>query len=251
MNFCPTGLGGTMKETLFNEKLITREFGSLVFSVAELTDWARSKRIVIPTIHNLECSKFVQVEYFLSAIQNPSYSLTESEALQIVEADEQLKTDSNSKLAPNFAIGAQVSDKWRALIKAGIDSDELRLLSFGTKLPIDAEAKDENSNPEIDIAALATRTELINAFGKFTGMDKTWFLHLADTPKLKTARKFKGKSGRHSVGPLFCPYEVMQWLIDPKRRKGVMLSNTTGWRILRNKFPKTYDANSKGDPTDY
>ena len=101
---------------------------------------------------------------------------------------------------------------------------------------------------EIDFTMVATRKNLIDAFGKFTGMDITWFKNLNDTPKLKAARKFVGQGGRHSAEPLFCPYEVMQWLVDPKRRKGKPLSDGTAWRLLRGNFEKVYNQYSIGDP---
>jgi hypothetical protein len=101
---------------------------------------------------------------------------------------------------------------------------------------------------EIDFTMVATRKELIDAFGKFTDMNMTWFDNLTDTPKLKAARKFTGQGGRHSAEPLFCPYEVMQWLADPKRRKGKPLSNQTAWRLLKGNFSKVYNQYSIGDP---
>jgi hypothetical protein len=101
---------------------------------------------------------------------------------------------------------------------------------------------------EVDFTLVATRKELIDAFGKFTGMNMTWFDNLNDSPKLKAARKFTGQGGRHSSEPLFCPHEVMQWLANPKRRKGKSLSVTTAWRLLKNHFPKVYNQYSIGDP---
>ena len=101
---------------------------------------------------------------------------------------------------------------------------------------------------EIDLAMVATRTELIDAFGNFTGMDKSWFDNLTDSPKLMAARKFTGQGGRHSAEPLFCPYEVTQWLADPKRKKGRRLNDTTAWRLLKSNFPKVYNQYSIGDP---
>jgi len=101
---------------------------------------------------------------------------------------------------------------------------------------------------EIDFTMVATRKDLIDAFGKFTEMNMTWFDNLTDTPKLKAARKFTGQGGRHSAEPLFCPYEVMQWLADPKRKKGKPLSETTAWRLLKGNFGKVYNQYSIGDP---
>ena len=74
------------------------------------------------------------------------------------------------------------------------------------------------------------------------------FNNLNDVPKLKAARKSKGKGSRHSYEPLFCPYEVMVWLIDPKRRKGKSLTADTAWRMLESHFPTVYNAYAIGDP---
>ena len=96
--------------------------------------------------------------------------------------------------------------------------------------------------------AWATRKELIDAFGKFTGMNMSWFDNLNDSPKLKAARKQAGQGGRHSAEPLFCPYEVMQWLANPKRKKGTPLNDTTAWRLLKTHFSEVYNQYSIGDP---
>jgi hypothetical protein len=100
-----------------------------------------------------------------------------------------------------------------------------------------------------DFKMLATRAQLITAFGAFTGMDATWFENLTDTPKLMNARKVIGKGGRgHIAEPFFCPYEVMVWLIDPKRRKGTPIQPNTAWRMLETHFPTVYNPRSIGDP---
>jgi len=90
---------------------------------------------------------------------------------------------------------------------------------------------------------------LINAFGFSTGMDASWFDKL-EGPLLR-ARVVKGQSGRgRSTAPLFCPYQVMIWLIDPKRKKGRPLSESKGWRILKERFPAIHDKYQIGDPND-
>lgn len=101
---------------------------------------------------------------------------------------------------------------------------------------------------EIDFTVVATRSELIEAFGRFTGMEKSWFDNLTTSPRLMAARKYMGQGGRHSAEPLFCPYEVMQWLIDPKRKKGRPLGEPTAWRLFKSHFPKVYNQYSIGDP---
>lgn len=90
-----------------------------------------------------------------------------------------------------------------------------------------------------DLDDLASPDELIKAFGPCTGMDQSWF----DKPegKLLMAKKVTGKSGRRPHPPLFCPYEVMEWLINPKRKKGQKISVLTGWRQLKKHFSNVYD----------
>lgn len=112
--------------------------------------------------------------------------------------------------------------------------DEAKGLGFAT------------SKAAIDYARLATPQQLIDAFGRFTGMDASWFESLSGTPKLLGARRQPGKSGRNHLPPLFCPYAVMTWLIDPKRKKGRPIEPKTGWRRLKEKFPKAFEAYGVG-----
>jgi len=137
-----------------------------------------------------------------------------------------------------------------------IGFDRAELVAFLDSNQIDHDLRPKDATPslapvvadEIAFDMVATRQDLIAAFGKFTGMDKTWFDNLNTSPKLKAARKYTGRGGRHSRGPLFCPYEVMQWLTDPKRKKGTPLSDTTAWRLLKGNFGKVYNLYSIGDP---
>lgn len=104
-----------------------------------------------------------------------------------------------------------------------------------------------------DFAMLATRQQLIDAFGTFSGLKANWFRALKDSPALLAARKVKGQGGRgHIAEPLFCPFEVMRWLIHPTRRKGGerRMSESKGWGLLEQHFPKVYAAHSVGDPRD-
>jgi hypothetical protein len=88
---------------------------------------------------------------------------------------------------------------------------------------------------------LATPTDLIDAFGKFTGMDKAWFNNVKDTPGLKAALHTAGQGGRNGREPLYYVMPVMQWLADPKRRKGRPMGEAAGWRVLGHKFPKVHE----------
>ena len=99
-----------------------------------------------------------------------------------------------------------------------------------------------------DHSILATRKELIDAYGKFTGMEMSWFANLTDSPKLLAARKVRGRGKRRqSIEPLFCPHEVMVWLIDKKRRKGRCISSDKAWEIWEKHFPNVFNIYLVGD----
>jgi hypothetical protein len=117
----------------------------------------------------------------------------------------------------------------------------------------EVQKKPVESDNAIDYSALATRQQLISAFGTFTGMSEEWFDNITDKPKLLAARKVVGKSRKGEiVVPLFCPYEVMLWLIGSKlRAKGAKkISLDTGWRLLQRHFKIAYELVSKNDPRD-
>ena len=99
-----------------------------------------------------------------------------------------------------------------------------------------------------DYSILATRQDLIDAYRAFTGMDITWFDNLTHSPRLQKARKVLGQGikGR-SIEPYFCPYLVMDWLIDRKRKKGRPISSDKAWEILERRFPKVFNIYSSCD----
>lgn len=101
-----------------------------------------------------------------------------------------------------------------------------------------------------DYGLLATRYQLIKAFGNFTGMDDSWFRNVKDFPALDVARIGRGQGGRgHIVEPMFCPYLVMQWLMKKPRkgsRRQAFKTNEKPWQLLKGHFPKVY-AQHQGD----
>ena len=101
----------------------------------------------------------------------------------------------------------------------------------------------------IDVTLLATSIELVKAFGAYSGMSEDWFVRLDDKPSLKSARKFKGlaKKGR-SIHPLFCPFEVCNWISDPRRKIGQKVSKETAWRKFQEHFPLCYEKFKAYDP---
>lgn len=120
------------------------------------------------------------------------------------------------------------------------------MLAVGASAGVEP-ASDGPAPEPIDFDMLATRQQLIGAFGSFTGMTAAWFVNLRDTPALLAARKIVGTGGNHPTEPLFCPYEVMVWLVDTKRRKGRKVESDTAWRMLESHFPRVYARYSVGD----
>lgn len=88
-------------------------------------------------------------------------------------------------------------------------------------------------DPCIDWKFLATPNELIVAFGAMCGLKAESFSKLQGP--LKMARKVRGKPGRRGSPGLFCPYEVMTWLVKKKKMR-----SDTGWRFLKSHFPAAY-----------
>ena len=99
----------------------------------------------------------------------------------------------------------------------------------------------------VDYSLLAEPKRLIEAFGRNTGMNLKWFRDVKESPGLEKARKVPGKPGRGGFPAMYCPYEVLLWLIDPKRKRGQHLHPNTYWRLLQQNFPKVYDMHARED----
>lgn len=142
-----------------------------------------------------------------------------------------------------------------AVLSSVVSVDDLRryLSGHGYAVAVESIAPDPKSVPThadaIDLGELATSDELIKAFGVFTGMEASWFKKLSDKPVLLAARKRQGCGQRaKTVKALFCPFEVMQWLINPKRKVGDPISMETGWRRFEDFFPRSYQRFEALDP---
>lgn len=91
----------------------------------------------------------------------------------------------------------------------------------------------------IDILVLADRDELLEVFANW-GLNKEWFNDLKNHSWLKVARKTMGRGGKNPILPLFCPYEVMEGLRSESRVAKNRFSEKTGWRLLRENFPRAH-----------
>lgn len=158
------------------------------------------------------------------------------------------------------ATDLKLQEDAQAEIRAKLNTLDVRLKSgSGSQLPSGPAPTSDGAQPApqpvpvvqpeaIDFGMLATPEQLINTFGNHTGMCKAWFSNLTDTPRLLIARKVAGTGGKHHTPPLFCPFEVMQWLIDEKRKKGRKVSPEKAWQLLQSNFEKVYNTRSAGDP---
>lgn len=107
---------------------------------------------------------------------------------------------------------------------------------------------------EIDLSMLADPGQLIDAFGRYTNMDASWFDKWKDYPALNNAIKRKGTSGRgRTTEPLFCPFLVMLGLMKKPRsgskRKAFEVEGTP-WRMLKQHFPRVYNMHKGLSPLD-
>jgi len=105
-----------------------------------------------------------------------------------------------------------------------------------------------SESERLDYSMLADPDELIEVFGRFTGMSKAWFGNLKDKPGLERARRVDGMKGRGGHKPLFCPLAVMEWLTNEKRKVGRPISEEKGWALLESCFPRVYAAHAAADP---
>lgn len=91
----------------------------------------------------------------------------------------------------------------------------------------------------IDISVLANRDELLKVFAKW-GLSKEWFDDLKNHSWLMVARKTKGRGGKNPILPLFCPYAVMEGLRTQSRSAKNRFTESTGWRLFKVNFPKSF-----------
>lgn len=165
-----------MQDTLFDSRLVERDFGSHVLHVPQFLEWVKLQKLILPPSNPpIEDYKFAQVEALLCAIERACNSMTPQQALDVVmtmpelsahrlhdaDADdkyiERVGVSALRKKPPerdgtriarwqpgergdaNFArwqLSAGAHAAWRKLITAGVRTQGLALLDFASKLPI-------------------------------------------------------------------------------------------------------------------
>jgi hypothetical protein len=141
---------------LFHAELSEREFSSHLLSVAEVLEWAKTKRLSIKTTPSIEAFEFVQAEALLCAIErDATNSLTPEQAAMIVQADPVLSkhravTEPSGYVDPTtcrWLLGGDAHVSWRRLLESAIEKKELTLLNVASKLPINDEPG-QHASPE-------------------------------------------------------------------------------------------------------
>lgn len=114
--------------------------------------------------------------------------------------------------------------------------------------PVAALGDETQSTDGIRYEVLASRTELIEAFSLY-GVELKIFRALKDRPGLMAACRVKGQGQKGSrAEPMFCPFEVINWLVKTGVKEKPRLTNSMGWHILQTRFPSVYAEKSVGDP---
>ena len=115
------------------------------------------------------------------------------------------------------------------------------------RIQTDGECASRFDSAPLNYHLLATPAALLDAFQRW-GLKPAWFADLNGHKWLLGARLQKGQGQRgHVVEPLFCPFAVMNGLVD-KVRKASRLQPETAWRTLAHKFPKVYAEHASYDP---
>lgn len=126
-------------------------------------------------------------------------------------------------------------DRWLNL--RGIESKYVFVQN--SKVPSSNPINALQSHEPIDTSVLAAPYELLAVFERW-GLKKYWFNDLKNHKWLEDTRKVKGNGGRNPALPLFCPYEVMLGLRKESRSAKDRFSESKGWRLLQENFPKTF-----------
>jgi hypothetical protein len=130
----------TQPDVLFHSGLAEREFGNSLLSVAKLLAWVKAGDLELATEPPLAGFRFVQVEMLLCAVENSvKNSLTPEQAFELVAGYPNLSKERAAKdpITCRWLLGADAHLQWRKQIEKAVAAQELFLLDFGSKLPIE------------------------------------------------------------------------------------------------------------------
>lgn len=143
-------------DTLYNDSLCVRDFASHVVEVQPLLEWMKKIGAVPPTIPDVLNYRFVQVESLLCAIERGAIEgLTDASAAPIAATLEMPPDDpSLFHEASRWQVGADAHLQWRLRLRDAFSRNELRLLHYGSKLPVTAVEPATPERNDVDRPAL-------------------------------------------------------------------------------------------------
>lgn len=125
-----------------------REFGTHLFSVEKFQKWLDLQGLEVPIDPPLSPWKFIQVEALLCAIERGATAgMTDSDAGPIVKHMPRLSAHEDATIAPKWLLGAEAHWNWREKIRQAVNTGELQLLDFASKLPVSVEQEPAAPEP--------------------------------------------------------------------------------------------------------
>lgn len=247
-----------MQNILFDADLSVHKFCSYLLHVPSLRNWADSKGLYLPeTNPPIDSYKFVQVEALLDAIMRGVHSsMTPEGGFRTVQNSPKLKGDQLAQhpITAKWLIGADVHSQWRKQITASIKKGELKLLEFGSLLPVTSEDLEVllSSMPHIDsnAATVPERVTEQSADDEIASwFDGVSYMQLAEMfkehtdPKLNAAIWLSYRNQAHRNGlktarvdrAQFNPYIAGLWWLKRKTPEGWSLARLN--RTLAKNLP--------------
>ena len=136
--------------TLFDDTLIGREFGSRLLSVARFRQWLAANRREVVTNPDLDGFQFVQVEALLCALERGAIENLSHEVAASIPTATPMPDAKTADIASRWKVGADAHNQWRGLIQAAVQTGDLVLLHFSSKLPIEPAQKSIQSRKRLN-----------------------------------------------------------------------------------------------------
>lgn len=120
-------------------------FGDNVFSVKHLLAWLDAKGLVLPVYGSVKSGMFVQVCALLSEVQNYAYETISDEKAYALALRGLAHPENFYKPASRIKISFDAAGQWRDMLISAVQSGELMLLDYASKLPVLAPASEPAS----------------------------------------------------------------------------------------------------------
>ncbi len=214
-------------QTLSNEHLHDREFGSRLFNVSHFQEWLETKRLSLPITLPAD---FVQVEMLLCIIERATTAgLDRNEALEIIAADPSLASHRSAARSPVWLVGAEAHRKWREVLNEAVANQELSLLEFGSKLPISNGR--QTPAPKVEAVKGIPKYKVVNAFENLHFSRDMWNKYLGDPPNW--LRECRTARGSKKASALWNPVQIAVELFGkdiPIKRLDAVFVGLKDWK---------------------